>query len=372
MCVWGGLRKQAALFVTVLIRKAHPARAKLRHFLHETVNRPPGGNPKPAACVNFHVPVTKVKRHEPSGPWRRRRKGPHMPLAETSDLQRGSRRFVKDAMKAPLLEAGHEQDLARRWREVGDERALHELTTSYMRLVIAMAARFRNYGLPMSELVQEGNVGLMQAAARFEPERQVRFSTYAAWWIRSSIQDYILRNWSIVRTGTTAAQKALFFNLRRLRALIKDTGDGVMTPENRALVATKLGVPEDDVDAMAARLSASDRSLNAPMAETGDAEWQDMIADDRARPDEEVEESRDSARRAQWLATALKDLSPREMVIIQQRRLVDEGVTLEALGKQLGISKERVRQIEHHAMKKLRAALIRVVGDPVRAGLIDG
>jgi RNA polymerase sigma-32 factor len=294
-----------------------------------------------------------------------------MPVVETAELQRGARRFVKDAMKAPLLEQAHELDLARRWRDGHDEKALHELTTAYMRLVIAMAARFRNYGLPMSELVQEGNVGLMQAAARFEPEREVRFSTYAAWWIRSSIQDYILRNWSIVRTGTTAAQKSLFFNLRRLRAMINDTGEATLTPENRLSIATKLGVDESEVDAMAARLSASDRSLNAPMAEAGEAEWQDMLADDRVTPDDEVMEARDGAKRTEWIQEALKALSERELTIIRERRLQEESVTLESLGKRLGISKERVRQIEHHALKKLRCALIKRVGDPVAAGLVD-
>lgn len=294
-----------------------------------------------------------------------------MPVVETAELQRGARRFVKDAMKAPLLEHAHEFNLARRWREDHDEKALHELTTAYMRLVIAMAARFRNYGLPMSELVQEGNVGLMQAAARFEPEREVRFSTYAAWWIRSSIQDYILRNWSIVRTGTTAAQKSLFFNLRRLRALINDTGEATLTPENRLTIATKLGVEEREVDEMAARLSAADRSLNAPMADAGEAEWQDMLADDRCTPDDEVMEARDGAKRAAWIQEALRSLSERELTIIRERRLQEESVTLESLGKRLGISKERVRQIEHHALKKLRNALIKTVGDPVAVGLIE-
>jgi len=295
-----------------------------------------------------------------------------MPLVETSDLQRGARRFVKDAMKAPLLEQAHELDLARRWRGNGDERALHELTTAYMRLVISMAARFRNYGLPMSDLIQEGNIGLMHAAARFEPEREVRFSTYAAWWIRSSIQDYILRNWSIVRTGTTAAQKSLFFNLRRLRARIDDTGDGAMTPENRALVAKKLGVDEREVDNMAARLSAADRSLNAPIGEAAEAEWQDLLADDRALPEDEVMETLDAAQRSRWIAVALSELTPRELTIIRERRLGEESVTLESLGDKLGISKERVRQIEHTALGKLRASLLRQTGDPVRAGLIDG
>jgi RNA polymerase sigma-32 factor len=275
-------------------------------------------------------------------------------------------------MKVPMLAQEHERELALKWRDEHDEQALHELTSAYMRLVISMAARFRNYGLPMSDLVQEGNIGLMQAAARFEPEREVRFSTYAAWWIRSAIQDFVLRNWSIVRTGTTAAQKSLFFNLRRLRALISDTGEAMMTRENREFIATKLGVSDRDVEQMASRLSSADRSLNAPMSEgiDGGGEWQDMLADGNILPDEDVMERNDAAKRTRWMQDALKALNPRELIIIQDRHLVEEGMTLEALGKQLGISKERVRQIEFQAMKKLKAALIKRVGDPVESGLI--
>ncbi|MDJ0920179.1 MAG: RNA polymerase factor sigma-32 [Henriciella sp.] len=288
----------------------------------------------------------------------------------TQQAGSADRRFVRKAMKAPMLEADHEIDLATRWRDNNDERALHELTTAYMRLVIAMASKFRHYGLPLADLVQEGNVGLMQAAARFDPGREVRFSTYASWWIRSSIQDYVLRNWSIVRTGTTAAQKSLFFNLRRLRAKIDDTGDGVMTDENRKWVSEHLGVPERDVASMASRLSASDRSLNAPMTADGEAEWQDLLPDHAATPDVQVMEQRDSERRKEWIAEALKALNERETLIIMERRLTDDGVTLEVLGKRLGISKERVRQIEHQALGKLRKALTSMVGDPQAAGLI--
>src|SRR5690606_32231561 len=187
-----------------------------------------------------------------------------MALSETLDLRRGSQRFMREAMRAPLLAADRERELARRWREENDQRALHELITAYLRLVVAMAARFRHYGLPMSDLVQEGAVGLLQAAARFEPEREVRFSTYAAWWIRSAMQDYILRNWSVVRTGTTAAQKALFFNLRRLRAKIED-GGGALDERGRALIAQELSVNLADVEAMEIRLSGADQSLNAPI-----------------------------------------------------------------------------------------------------------
>lgn len=282
------------------------------------------------------------------------------------------RSYVKKAMKAPLLDAEHELDLARRWREQEDEHALHELTEAYIRLVVSMAAKFRHYGLPMPDLVSEGNVGLMMAAARFEPAREVRFSTYASWWIRSAIQDYVLRNWSIVRTGTTSSQKSLFFNLRRLRAQIDDTGDGVMTQENTRWISEHLGVPERDVEAMASRLSGSDRSLNAPMAVDGDGEWQDLLPDESPMPEDQVMEVRDSGRRKEWIANALKALNARETHIIMQRRLCEDSVTLESLGRELGISKERVRQIEHQALGKLRRALEHLVGDPEKAGLLPG
>ena len=244
-----------------------------------------------------------------------------------------------------------------------------------MRLVIAMAARFRIYGLPMGDLVQEGNVGLMQAAQRFDPERGVRFSTYASWWIRSSIQDYILRNWSIVRTGTTAAQKSLFFNLRRLRALINDGGSATMSPEGRTFVATQLRVPMRDVENMESRLSASDRSLNAAVpgmdsGEGGSMEWQDLLADDRPDPEDETTDAHDADVRRRWLARALETLSERELFIIKRRRLSEDGETLESLGKELGISKERVRQVEHQALNKLRAALLKETDDV--DALVDG
>lgn len=294
-----------------------------------------------------------------------------MALTETSELRRGAQAYLRTAMRAPLLQAEHERELARRWRDLGDERALHKLITAYLRLVVAMAARFRHYGLPLSDLVQEGNVGLMQAAARFEPEREVRFSTYASWWIRSAMQDFVLRNWSIVRTGTTSAQKALFFNLRRLRARIGDVGDAVMSAEASSRVAKALRVPAREVEAMAARLSAPDRSLNAPLTEDGDGEWQDMIADESADPEQRVMAAHDGAARVDLVWAALDDLSERERLIIRERKLEEEAVTLEALGERLGISKERVRQIEGNALEKLRRALIARVGDPVAAGYVD-
>ena len=294
-----------------------------------------------------------------------------MALTETAELQRGAQRFLRTAMRAPLLEADHERALARRWRDDRDEKALHELTTAYMRLVVAMASRFRHYGLPLSDLVQEGNVGLMQAAMRFEPAREVRFSTYASWWIRSAMQDFVLRNWSIVRTGTTSAQKSLFFNLRRLRARIGDIGDAVMSADATSNVAKALRVPKRDVEAMAARMSAPDRSLNAPLTEDGDGEWQDLLADGAPSPEADAMDAHDSIARADLVRAAMGDLSERERLIIRERKLEDEAVTLESLGVRLGISKERVRQIEGNALEKLRRALIARVGDPVAAGYVS-
>ncbi|MDX2103477.1 MAG: RNA polymerase factor sigma-32 [Alphaproteobacteria bacterium] len=280
------------------------------------------------------------------------------------ETQRANLGFIKASMQAPLLQRDEEFDLARRWRENGDERALHTLVKAYTRLVVATAARFRNYGLPMGDLVQEGNVGLMQAAARFEPEREVRFSTYASWWIKSAMQDFILRNWSIVRTGTTAAQKSLFFNLRRLRAKIEDQTGAPMGDAGRAKIAEELGVDLGEVVTMEQRLAAADQSLNSPIADGSDDDWQDFLADQRPSPEEVVIGMRDASTRSQWLAEALGELSARERTIIDQRRLRDEGATLEELGKELGVSKERVRQLEHRALMKLRASIMKRIEMP--------
>jgi RNA polymerase sigma-32 factor len=277
------------------------------------------------------------------------------------ETQKANLNFIKASMKEPLLLRDHEFDLARKWREESDVAALHELVRAYTRLVVATAARFRNYGLPMGDLVQEGNVGLMQAASRFEPDREVRFSTYAAWWIRSAMQDYILRNWSIVRTGTTAAQKSLFFNLRRLRARIEDVSGRPLSHEGRAKIAEELNVEVADVEAMETRLSAIDQSLNAPISEGGEDDWQDFLSDNRPNPEDVVIGLRDGETRSRWLADGLRELSPRERTIIAQRRLREEGATLEELGRELGVSKERVRQLEHRALLKLRASMQRHV-----------
>jgi RNA polymerase sigma-32 factor len=271
------------------------------------------------------------------------------------------RRFVKAAMDAPFLGREEELALAQRWKNTKDQVALHKLASAHMRLVIAIAARFRHYGLSMADMIQEGHIGLLEAAARFEPDRDVRFSTYATWWIRASIQDYILRNWSIVRGGTSSAQKALFFNLRRLRArLARDPGE-LATRTIYSEIANAVGVSTDDVAIMDSRLSAPDASLNAPMVEgdeTGASSRVTFLVDDKPLPDEVVEDSIDGERRITWLRGALGVLNDRELRIVRARRLTDDADTLEALGERLGISKERVRQIENRALDKLRRALI--------------
>lgn len=278
--------------------------------------------------------------------------------------QRANLDYIKSSMKEPLLEREYEFELARLWREEDDEVALHKLVRSYMRLVVSTAGRFRNYGLPMGDLVQEGNVGLMQAAARFEPAREIRFSTYATWWIRSAMQDYVLRNWSIVRTGTTAAQKSLFFNFRRLRARIEDASGSKLGDEGRNRIASQLKVNIAEVESMETRLGAHDQSLNAPLTETSEDDWQDFLPDQRPNPEVVAIGMRDSETRSRWLAEALGELSPREQTIIRQRRLTDEGATLEQLGRKLGVSKERVRQLESRALNKLRDSISRHVESP--------
>lgn len=294
-----------------------------------------------------------------------------MAHVDTREAQQAGRRFIKQAMKAPLLEREQERELARRWRDDRDEAALHELVNAYVRLVVATAARFRNYSLPMGDLVQEGTVGLMEAAERFDPDREVRFSTYANWWIRAAIQDYILRNWSIVRTGTTAAQKSLFFNIRRLRAQLNDRPDGPLTLSGQSKIAEALKVPMADVLAMEGRLSGADRSLNAEINGEGEGEWQDLLVDERPGPEAVVRGRRDAHTRTEWLNDAMSQLDDREQLIIRSRRLREEGMTLEALGRKLGISKERVRQIECQALGKLRVALSQRGGNPIDAGLLD-
>jgi RNA polymerase sigma-32 factor len=277
------------------------------------------------------------------------------------------RELLRAAMNAPFLERGEEKGLAIAWKERGDRKALDKLTSAHMRLVIALAARFRHYGLPIADLVQEGHVGLLEAAARFAPERDVRFSTYATWWIRASIQDYVLRNWSIVRGGTSSSQKALFFNLRRLRARLARAPQSAASEDALQTIADAIGVSRADVETMNARLAGSDVSLNGQLVDddsVGSAARMDFLIDDRPLPDELVEQTVDTDRRAKWLADALAVLSERELRIVRERRLSESLVTLESLGNRLGISKERVRQIENRALGKLRRALTRIQDEP--------
>lgn len=282
---------------------------------------------------------------------------------DTSETYKANLKYIQTAMDQPMLEREKEQELAYKWRDQQDEAALHEMIHSYTRLVIALAAKFKHYGLPMGDLIQEGNIGLMEAAKRFDPDRDIRFSTYASWWIRSTIQDYVLRNWSIVRTGTTAAQKSLFFNLRRLRAKIEgqlEESSESMSYTAKELVAKELGVRMTDVDAMEKRLFSGDHSLNNTInSDDGNqTEWQDMMVDDRPNPEDFVVGMKNAETRSKWLYDALSTLPEREQHIIRERNLSDSVVTLEKLGEELGISKERVRQLEARAMEKLKENLI--------------
>ncbi|MBL9063175.1 RNA polymerase factor sigma-32 [Tabrizicola sp.] len=268
----------------------------------------------------------------------------------------------RQAMKAELLDAETEQHLARAWRDRRDEVALHRLITAYMRLAISMAARFRRYGAPMNDLIQEGSLGLMKAADKFDPDRGVRFSTYAVWWIKASIQDYVMRNWSMVRTGSTSSQKALFFNLRRVQAKLEreaaDRAEGLDQVTLRRRVAEALGVPLADVEMMEGRLSGSDFSLNAMQKSDEDGrEWIEALEDNGVQAAEAVEGAHDGELLRGWLWRALQDLSARERYIVAERKLRDEGRTLESLGVELGLSKERVRQLEATAFAKMRRSL---------------
>ena len=266
------------------------------------------------------------------------------------------------AMKAELLDAETELALAYAWRDERDEAALHRLITAYMRLAISMAAKFKRYGAPMNDLIQEAGLGLMKAADKFDPDRGVRFSTYAVWWIKASIQDYVMRNWSMVRTGSTSSQKSLFFNMRRVQARLERehaaSGETLDKHQLRQLIATEVGVPLHDVEMMEGRLSGSDFSLNATQStEDEGREWIDALEDDGPQAAENVENSHDTDTLRQWLLTALSGLNDRERFIVRERKLRDDPRTLESLGTELGLSKERVRQLEAAAFGKMRKTL---------------
>jgi RNA polymerase sigma-32 factor len=268
----------------------------------------------------------------------------------------GLARYLDEIKRFPMLEPQQEYMLAKRWREHGDREAAHQLVTSHLRLVAKIAMGYRGYGLPMSEVVSEGNVGLMQAVKRFEPERGFRLATYAMWWIKASIQEYILRSWSLVKMGTTANQKKLFFNLRRAKSRISALDEGDLRPDQVSQIATKLGVSEQDVVDMNRRLSG-DASLNAPLREQGEGEWQDWLVDDEDNQEHKLVENEEASNRHDALVDALGVLNARERRIFEARRLADEPMTLEDLSAEFGVSRERVRQIEVRAFEKVQNAV---------------
>lgn len=268
----------------------------------------------------------------------------------------------RKAMKAELLDAETELQLAYAWRDQRDEQALHRLITAYMRLAISMASKFKRYGAPMGDLIQEASLGLMKAADKFDPDRGVRFSTYAVWWIKASIQDYVMRNWSMVRTGSTSSQKSLFFNMRRVQARLEREalarGEELDRHQMRQMIAMEIGVPLADVEMMEGRLSGSDFSLNATQSSEDEGrEWIDTIEDDGVRASEIVETEHDTKALRAWLVEALNALNERERFIITERKLRDTPRTLESLGEELSLSKERVRQLEAAAFQKMRKRL---------------
>jgi len=273
----------------------------------------------------------------------------------------GLSHYLSEIRKFPLLKPEEEYMLAKRWREHEDPDAAKQLITSHLRLVAKIAMGYRGYGLPVSEIVSEGNVGLMQAVKRFEPERGFRLATYAMWWIRAAIQEYILRSWSLVKMGTTAAQKKLFFNLRKAKTHINALEEGDMTPEHVAEVADRLGVAEREVVDMNRRLSGPDASLNAPVKTEGDAEWQDWLTDDSLDQESLLAQSEEMDERRELLSAALGELNEREREIIVARRLQDDPQTLEELSQKYGVSRERVRQIEVKAFEKLQTQMKRAL-----------
>src|ERR1700674_764326 len=269
----------------------------------------------------------------------------------------GLSRYLQEIRKFPLLEHGEEYMLAKRWREHTDPDAAHQLVTSHLRLVAKIAMGYRGYGLPLSELISEGNVGMMQAVKRFDPDRGFRLATYAMWWIRAAIQEYILHSWSLVKMGTTAAQKKLFFNLRRLKGQMQAIEDGDLQPEQVAKIARVLDVPEQDVVSMNRRLAAPDHSLNAPVRADSEGEWQDWLVDESESQETAIADREELTGRKALLANALKTLNERERHILIERRLKDNPTTLEDLSQQYNISRERVRQIEVRAFEKLQKAM---------------
>ncbi len=280
-----------------------------------------------------------------------------MAVANGNFPDKNDRRYISAAMDAPMLEREYEVALARRWRDEEDADALHEIIEAHIRLVVRIASKFKGYGLPIGDLIQEGNRGLLEAANRFDPDRNVRYSTYATWWILAAMQEYIVRNSSIVRIGTTPAQKSLFFNLRKLRAKLTDNLAARMTEEERELIASELRVPLAAVERMESHFSWPDQSLNATVGESDSNEFVDLLSDDSPTPEAIVGDLIDSETRAKWIADAMEHLTQREREVITRRFLKDDKITLAEIGETFGVTKERIRQIEGKALSKLREAL---------------
>ncbi len=276
-------------------------------------------------------------------------------------------RYLQEIRKFPMLEPEEEYMLAKSWREHGDSEAAHRLVTSHLRLVAKIAMGYRGYGLPLSELISEGNVGMMQAVKRFDPERGFRLATYAMWWIRAAIQEYILHSWSLVKMGTTAAQKKLFFNLRKIKSQMKAIEEGELPPDTVKAIAKQLDVPEQDVIQMNRRLASGDHSLNAPLREEGEGEWQDWLVDESDSQETKLGESEELKRRQRMLSQAMRGLNERERYILTERRLRDDPTTLEDLSQKYGISRERVRQIEVRAFEKLQKSMKTQVAEQTKS-----
>lgn len=267
-------------------------------------------------------------------------------------------RYLQDIRTFPMLTQEQEYMLAKRWTEDGDVDSAHELVTSHLRLVAKIAMGYRGYGLPVAEMISEGNLGLMHAVKRFDPEKGFRLATYAMWWIRAAIQEYILHSWSLVKMGTTAAQKKLFFNLRKLKGKLSAIEEGDLSPENVEKIATELSVSENDVISMNRRLAAPDHSLNAPLRADSEGEWQDWLVDDKSESQETVlAESQEMSKRKKMLSRAMETLNERERRILTERRLTEDPMTLEDLSQEYNISRERVRQIEVRAFEKLQRSI---------------
>ena len=295
----------------------------------------------------------------------------NMSLSMTLSPEQGLNRYLQEVRKFPMLERDEEFMLAKRWIEQQDSNAAEKMVTSHLRLVAKIAMGYRGYGLPIGEVISEGNVGLMQAVKKFDPDKGFRLSTYAMWWIRAAIQEYVLRSWSLVKMGTTAAQKKLFFNLRRLKGEMKAIEDGDLTPEHVTKIATKLGVKEEEVTSMNRRMGhGGDASLNVSIGgEDGSSEWQDWLQDDTETQEEALGQDQEHNAKMELLKTAMSALNEREQDIISKRRLADKPMTLEELAIIYGVSRERIRQIEARAFEKLQEAMM---NSAKSSGLIEG